>query len=118
MPFNWENYINIAKELFEGHSEAHFRSSISRAYYGIYNIVVVAVKEKYKEYNIEDENHGNLFKFLISREDADDVFIGAMLDKLRINRNKADYNSNDPVEKRDAQIVLKNTDEILNMIKN
>ena len=46
MPFNWQNYLNLARELAQRPDEAAQRSAISRAYYAAFCSVRVHLEEK------------------------------------------------------------------------
>lgn len=38
MPFDWNDFLSLAEELLQSDDEASHRTSISRAYYAIFNV--------------------------------------------------------------------------------
>jgi hypothetical protein len=43
MPFDWNEYITLGKELAKNNDPASLRAGISRGYYGIYNLLRINV---------------------------------------------------------------------------
>jgi len=48
MSFHWEKYVYLAEELMNRKDDAYLRSSISRAYYGVW--CLARNKKGYKRY--------------------------------------------------------------------
>ena len=44
--FNWEDYLQLAEELFEQNTEASLRSAISRAYYAAYHMAKLWLEQE------------------------------------------------------------------------
>lgn len=98
MSFDWLEYLNLAREL-SGQTtspptaEAKSRSAISRAYYA----VLCKARNHLRDNDGQEIPRGtNLHEYVImefqeSRE-TERKEIGIGLDRLRINRNRADYN--------------------------
>jgi uncharacterized protein (UPF0332 family) len=95
MSFDWPDYLSLAVELHSTHDasqelqEARLRSSISRAYYAVYNEARrllqshgVKLRGEFAHAQVLDE-----LKSLGTKGDR----ISSMLRRLRDDRNKADY---------------------------
>lgn len=52
MSFDWKSYIHLAEELVKRQEESCLRSSISRAYYGVFRIA--RNKKGYEMYKKSD----------------------------------------------------------------
>jgi hypothetical protein len=94
MPFDWREYLQVAKELVArvsvGHtSEAAARSAVSRAYYSSFGWVC-----RYAERNLgyqrsrRADEHVNLRDYL--RKHGKER-LASRLNQLRLWRNKCDY---------------------------
>mgnify|MGYP001446474077 CR=1 FL=1 len=86
--FNWNKYIDLAEKSLNTQSEAHFRTSISRAYYG----ALISAR------NIIDMFHGTeihqkIPEYFESINKDDTHIIAESLVYLRIHRNSADYDN-------------------------
>lgn len=90
-PFDPLGFLTLAEQLVNDSAaaEAHYRSALSRAYYGLFLLARERLAAK------------GLFVPLTSGEDHRDVITrlrsmsqrtGDQLDSLRTNRNRADYN--------------------------
>ena len=95
MNFDWSHYLDIAIELYEQagsskRSDAYLRSSISRAYYATYHKSRQYLKDKWGIAVSRDTGtHGQVrFEFLKKRQYS----IAKKLERMRFDRNKADYN--------------------------
>jgi uncharacterized protein (UPF0332 family) len=95
MSFDWSHYLDLAQDLFaqaasSPHQDANFRCAISRAYYAAYHKARLRLYNKWGIRVASNANaHGevrNEFKKKGERQ------IAAALDRMRIDRNKADYN--------------------------
>jgi len=107
MPFNWGDYLNLARFL-QHHTdssftqEAAFRSLVSRAYYAAYNHALNHATTRYsftRTYQASD--HRRLREHYRRRGDVTTVSI---LDELRQWRNKCDYNERTPTRVITAMI--------------
>ena len=121
MNFSWRDYLTIAYELCEqNNTEAHFRIAISRAYYGIFNIL--RLKAGY--HNKKDVSHQDFITALkeldekvVAKLGIDDLeiqFIGVKLDFLRKERNFADY---DGLERFDKNRTIKNLENVTEILE-
>lgn len=100
MSFNWSDYLILAQNLAGKTSlqcqEAGFRSAISRAYYAAFcsarNLLIQ------KGYNISSSSktHKEVQDIFMNRGDITSKEIQSNLDRLRKDRNDADYEDQFP----------------------
>jgi uncharacterized protein (UPF0332 family) len=105
MKFEWEDYLKLAHQLFDEHDiyleESSYRTSISRAYYSVFNMA----KNHLMNLGTELSNSGYIhkqipliFKDLSEKEDDTSkkkklIRISNELSILRSTRNNADYDN-------------------------
>ena len=88
--FNWLLYLDVSDDLMQHGSEAHFRSAVSRAYYGVFGNIRIVLEGQGVRLPKEDI-HRFVGKWLSSRPVPPVVQIGLDLSRLRRERNRADY---------------------------
>lgn len=99
MTFDWNLYIELAKELLEGqrgkdpYQEANLRSSISRAYYGIYGIARNRLEDQGTIVPDKDP-HKHVREIYLGSPEGLEIRIGESLGRLLRRRNEADYEKN------------------------
>lgn len=91
-PFNWLSYLDVAENLMLGGSEAHFRSAVSRAYYGVFGETRSRLEGQGIRFQRENIHH-KVIKWLKDQPQDSVVQIGVELDRLRVKRNHADYDA-------------------------
>jgi len=108
--FDWVEYVKLAEELQKQADESYLRSSISRAYYGVF--CIARNKKGYKNYTKSDIHWKVIgeYKNSISR---DEQLVGKFLDDLRKERNDADYNENKLIKKQLTERTVLKAKEIL-----
>jgi uncharacterized protein (UPF0332 family) len=97
MSFDWSEYLNLAQEL-SGHitgpssQEARLRSAISRAYYAAFCKARNHLRDK-ERHSIPDGGQAHPYVREQFRRSPDKARkkLGENLNRLRIDRNKADY---------------------------
>lgn len=96
MSFDWTEYLNLAEELAgqaqkPSTEEARLRSAISRAYYAAFSTA------RYKlpsiPSNLAGSVHTYVWKNYKNNNDLTRSQIGANGDRLRKDRNRADYDT-------------------------
>jgi len=97
MGFNWRDYLRLAEKLYTDSvgseiEKAYLRSSISRAYYAVFCKAAKRYKMEGGIITAED-SHKNICDYYKEADDKNRRSIGVELDRLRINRKKADYDS-------------------------
>lgn len=98
MKFDWTEYLNLAKELYgqrdsAASNEAKLRSAVSRAYYSAFCKVRNYCRDVKRDNRLP--NDARVHKYIINKfkqsENRRYRQIGINLDRLRADRNKADY---------------------------
>lgn len=96
MSFDWSRFITLAKELFQraadSTQEPELRSAISRAYFGAFCMTRNFLRDKEGDtFSREAADHQKVYNILVSSGDSRRRQIAEDLYRLRIDRNKADY---------------------------
>lgn len=110
MSFDWREYFALAQELSgqagvtSAGTEARLRSALSRAYYAAFCQARNHLRDREGERLPEAQVHTYVRDRFRDSADAARQQIGHHLNRLRIDRNKADYN--DMVPGLDKMVVL------------
>ena len=119
MKFDWSEYFNLAKELAETSKEAELRSAVTRAYYYAFGLAGNYLRDiqqdpklwRHKTYDIKAHKYV-AEKFIYNQSKSQIMIeIGKDLTRLRIMRNKADYEDtmfNLQRETRNALVLAEN----------
>lgn len=119
MSFDWRDYVELAEDLLNETEESCYRTSVSRAYYGVF--CTARNKKGYQNYQAKwGENiHRIVIDVYKNSPDRSEKNIGRILDSLRRSRNDADYNENKLINKDyakravgSAKIILTSLDPI------
>lgn len=119
MSFNWKLYVDLADELIKQKTptleNAYLRSAISRSYYGIFGIAKNILISR--GVNIErTDTHTFVRKKYQNSPQISEKAIGGNLNRLRIERNKADYENTgifDATRAETAYTIATRTIELL-----
>jgi hypothetical protein len=84
-------WLDVARELATGPSEAHWRSSVGRAYYALLHEALHALRRWGLSLPPRDKVHTFARLKLVDATDPDLKRIGLMLEALGRLRNAADY---------------------------
>lgn len=114
MSFDWIDYVILSEELLLIEEESCLRSSISRAYYGVFGIIRGKIKFIKNTGTSVHINLINELKFSTSKIQRK---LGKDLDEFRRARNKADYDSKYKIEKEYAERWIILARAMLNSIK-
>jgi uncharacterized protein (UPF0332 family) len=94
MSFDWLHYLIIAEELFREsedatHKDAKLRCAISRAYYAAFHSAKFKLRDKW---NISVSRDASVHKEVKDHYQQKNMKkIALDLERMRIDRNKADY---------------------------
>ncbi len=91
MPFDWAEYLLLAKRLAKEDDEASHRTAISRAYYSVYHAALSFLEESE---NFQAPTEGNIHQKLwneFRRKQKTHRAVGIKGDRLRLYRSDADY---------------------------
>jgi len=113
MSFDWKDYIRLAEDLLKYNTENCFRSGISRSYYGVF--CTTRNKAGFKNYKKSDV-HQKVIEYYQNSSDPKEQLVGNILDKLRRNRNDADYDEDKTIDAGLAQRVLLKSKRILEIL--
>jgi uncharacterized protein (UPF0332 family) len=120
MSFDWSHYIDMAQELFgqssvSFHKDADLRCSISRAYYGTFHKARHRLNDKWDIVVSKTASaHSQVRKEF---KDKGHLRIAANLNRMRIDRNLADYEDSVPNLDAVAKENLKRANEIILALK-
>jgi uncharacterized protein (UPF0332 family) len=94
MSFDWSHYLIIAEELFREaenttYKDAHLRCAISRAYYAAFHTAKLKLYEKWYISVSRDASAHKEVKEYYQQKNM--KMIALNLERMRIDRNKADY---------------------------
>lgn len=117
MSFDWNDYVHLAEELLQRNDESCIRSSISRAYYGVF--CIARNRKGYQDYSPKrSENiHWVVINAYKNSSDVQEQNIGRILDKLRRARNDADYDERKLLNRNIAERAVLNAKNIMNLLK-
>jgi uncharacterized protein (UPF0332 family) len=91
MTFQWSDYLVVADDLLQLGTEAHHRSAISRAYYGVFGSIRQRLEQRRGQSFPGDRVHSTVIR-LLQRDQRQEVRrMGQDLSRLRSERNAADY---------------------------
>ncbi len=111
MSFEPKTFIEISKELIKGSSEAHYRSMISRAYYGVFGHIK-------KELNMPTYGvsvHQDLLRSLQYSQNVNEKKIHKKLESLFKKRKEADYDYFRKITRDECHYVIANAEEMISL---
>ena len=124
MTFDWSNYLHLAEELVRNKppllpsEEACMRTAISRSYYSAFCTARNHARDQESfRPSRAGEDHGRVIRHFRGAPDHKRRKIGTDLDRLRIDRGRADYDDNVPRLDRLTQMSLSQAKEVLRKIK-
>ena len=112
------DFINVAAELAYGSTEAHWRSSISRAYYAVFHKAKDALSDKSVYVPRNKNSHKYIQEWLQRQNNRLLTKLGSDLSNLHSDRCRSDYDFNvDPINKNDAMLKLVMARALINDIE-
>jgi len=88
--FNWLLYLDLADDLATNGTESSCRSAVSRAYYGVFGKIRDTLEKDGKLFS-PGNIHMEIISWLNNHDDAKIRIIGREMNRLRRERNNADY---------------------------
>jgi len=121
MSFDWKDYIKLAEKLQNepdknSIEEAHYRSIISRSYYGVFCVSrIKAGLEFYRPrpHTGDPGVHEKVIGYYKNSKTPEEKLVGKFLDDLRRERNDSDYNRNKIVGKDLAERAISKAKKVL-----
>lgn len=89
--FDWSEYLKLAEELAARKEEACLRSSLSRAYYYVYNLALSRAKRNGFVPVQGESTHGQLWRLFSGSPESECIKLGQIALRLKERREKADY---------------------------
>lgn len=123
MSFDWAQYLNLAKDLIRdkdklSSEEACLRAAISRSYYSAYCTARNRARDlESLMLSKTGEDHRKVVEHYIRSSEYKKKKIGSDLDRLRIDRAKADYNDRINNLGKMSSISTQMAERILGLIK-
>jgi hypothetical protein len=110
-PFDWLGYFELAHDLAALDNEACQCSSLSRAYYYVYNMALArAVNNGFKLVQGES-THVQLWRLYNRSPETQCIYLGQLALRLKEKRERADYKPLYPRVHEEAAEVLKDAQE-------
>ena len=122
MSFDWCEYLNLAQELcgqtgVSAIQDAKLRTSVSRAYYCAFCVARNYLRDvKGLPIASDVTAHQSVANWFKGRQGKRERKVGHDLDRLRIDRNKADYDDTVSGLTRMTKGALKRTQRIISTI--
>lgn len=125
MNFDWSEYLNLAQELAGpptslSNEEARLRSAISRAYYAAFCKARNHLRDN-ENLSIRPPRGESTHQFVIRQfkfsSDASRRQIGTHLNRLRVDRNKADYDDTVSRVQKMTQFVLTMAQSVISSLQ-
>lgn len=88
---NGRDFLTLARQLAAGSTEASWRSAISRAYYAAFHVARNLLEDLGFAVPNGDQAHAYIYRRLQNCANAQVASAGMALDRLRSERNRADY---------------------------
>lgn len=91
--FDWQEYMQLARELAGRPEEGSVRTSISRAYYFVYNLAMIRAKANGYTPTPGESTHVQLWRLFGGSPEPECQRLSQMGLRLKQKREKADYES-------------------------
>lgn len=108
------DFFRIADSMRTSAVEAERRTSIGRAYYGLYHVVLSALSDRGVIFRETPEDHHMLISYLQKGGNRTAVQVGNILKDIRQQRNDADYRLRMECNTKTAQFVYMKAEQALN----
>jgi len=118
MPFDWTEYLNLARRLAQpGASEAESRSAISRAYYAVFCTARNQLTSGGVHIAKDAQAHESVWNEYRNAAGNVQNNIGLNGDRLRYRRARADYSDEIRNVGKDAQCAIEMADGVVNQLR-
>lgn len=116
MPFDWTEYLTLARELAQRTEESALRSAISRAYYAVYGTCRARLAEEGFTLPGDGADHRAVWDIYLNSSSDVGYYIGLDGSRLRRLRNAADYDTEIENLANRAQRALSDAARILDAL--
>ena len=90
-PFDWSEYLKLAQELGARSEEACLHSSVSRAYYCVYNLALARAERNGFISEPGESTHIQLWRLFSRSPESECIYLGQIALRLKEKRERADY---------------------------
>ena len=112
--FDWTDYLVLAEELGQRGDEASLRSAISRAYYAAYGMARDRLRQT--GVAIRTSDHKWLWDSYRDSTNNQSRMVGVNGDRLRVERNRADYDAEFPGLGSSVAIAIDRARQVLQRV--
>ena len=116
MPFDWSEYLVLAKELSTRADEASWRTAISRAYYAAYWHARLGLNDEANISSHPGNKHDYVWQFYWSSNNKSGESIGKNGKTLSGHRAAADYKAAIAITKSTAEIRIRQAEILIDDI--
>lgn len=117
--FNWNDYLQFAREQAVRQEQSALRSAVSRAYYSAYHHAKLYVRNRLPEVRIQPGlgSHKQLWGVLQETQRTKvERNAGNKGDELRRLRTLADYEADHPVNSQNARLAIDEAAHVLRLL--
>jgi uncharacterized protein (UPF0332 family) len=111
-----KGFLVLAEVLIQGQGEAEWRSAVSRAYYGAFHEARQLMRDLGFQVPRGDQAHAYLWRRLSNCGDAQTQVAGSELNRLRTERNRADYEISRNLAQADASPLVQTARRIIHIL--
>ena len=113
-----KDFIEVAAELANGRTEAHWRSAISRAYYAAFHVAKEALAKQKVWIPRSHLGHEAVRNWMLNNKNEDISSAGSSLANLLTIRGYADYDvATRSVNQNDAMLQLANARAVITSVE-
>ena len=98
-------FFEVADRLRASASEAERRTSISRSYYALFNVVLGVLSAQGVIFRETPDDHYTLISYLNKAHNRTAGLVGSALKDLRLEPNRADYDMKATVDARTSEFL-------------
>jgi uncharacterized protein (UPF0332 family) len=102
MSFNWFSLLDVAAEMIKRGGEEFHRTVINRSYYAVFGETRKLVEKRARRSRSSHGIHRDVIDFLKASADDSEQRVGHDLNRLRLERIKADYDASISIPKDTA----------------
>lgn len=111
MPFDPRTFIDVSKDLRSGDTQAHVRSIINRAYYGVFGYL----KNDLGIYSEGISVHKEVCDALMRSISVNKQIAGKRLESFFVKRKEADYKHNSTFPTTSKDYYIREAEEIIRL---
>jgi uncharacterized protein (UPF0332 family) len=110
---DFREFLTLAVALAGGSSEGSWRSAVSRGYYAAFHVALDLLRDLGFAVPQGDQAHAFAWLRLSNSAHPDVILAGQKLNRLRTQRNRADYDRLPPVLQAEANSCTQRAEEVI-----